>query len=321
MRARIEPSDELRALAAGQGGVISAEQVTLLGLPKDSLERQIRNGHWQRLAIGIYHLGVGAPTWHGKAWAGVLIGGPDARLSGEAAGHLWGILDEPPETIEVLVPESRQLTARGCWTFPRERPGVRSARSSGEPPRTAIADTVVDLCAATDSERVVDLITKAVQGRRVNAEELLACVQRRRRLRNRLAMLALLSDVEEGAESTLELRYLHDVERAHGLPRGVRQQRGRSGKEVRDVLYEEFATIVELDGVVHALRRLRDMNRDNAALLRGEVSLRYGWSDVTSSPCQVAWQVASLLVSRGWSGLPTRCPRCRSASDSDMANA
>lgn len=137
-------------------------------------------------------------------------------------------------------------------------------------------------------------------------------------MRNRPTMLALLGEVEEGAESPLELRYLHDVERAHGLPRGVRQHRSRRGSEVRDILYEEYATIVELDGVVHALRRLRDMRRDNAALLQGRISLRYGWPDVTGSPCQVAWQVAALLSARGWNGRPTRCPRSDRASDADL---
>lgn len=84
------------------------------------------------------------------------------------------------------------------------------------------------------------------------------------------------------------------------------------------MLYDEFATIVELDGQLHIARRFRDMRRDNAALLDGEVTLRYGWSDVTARPCQVAWEVAALLTSRGWSGLPTRCPRCQAATDADL---
>lgn len=132
-------------------------------------------------------------------------------------------------------------------------------------------------------------------------------------------MLGLLTEVEAGAESELELRYLHDVERPHGLPCGVRQRRSRSGKEVRDVLYEDYGTIVELDGAVHALRRLRDMHRDNGALMAGLVSLRYGWPDVTGSPCQVAWQIAALLVARGWGGLPTRCAQCEKAGDADLS--
>ena len=90
------------------------------------------------------------------------------------------------------------------------------------------------------------------------------------------------------------------------------------GRAFRDTRYEQFATLVELDGQLHALERLRDARRDNAALLEGEVTLRYGWHDVTESPCQVAWQVATILAGHGWMGVPERCPRCTTASDADL---
>lgn len=318
MHARIEPSTQLRALAAAQAGVVSAEQVRALGMPEASRRRWLRDGHAQRPAPVLYHLGVGSPSWSARAWTGVLLGGPHARLGGDAAGHLWGIVDDPPALIQVLVPVGRQVADREGWTFTRERPGVRSSRTVGEPPRTTITDTVVDLCADRDADGVVDVVTRAVQSRRVDADRLLACVRARRRLRNRATVLALLGDVGRGAESTLELRYLQDVERAHGLPAGVRQHRSRTGAEVRDVLYEDQTTLVELDGLAHLRRTLRDMRRDNAALIGGLATLRFGWSDVTGSPCQVAWQVGAVLVTRGWTGLPTRCHRCAAATDADL---
>lgn len=318
MYAPIDPPNQLRALAAAQGGVVSVGQVQALGSSRESLRRWVRDGHWRRLTTGVYYLGVGDPPWLARAWAGVLLGGSSARLGGEAAGHRWGLVDDPPEMIQVLVPLTRQVVARDCWSFLRERPGVRSARSVGEPPCTGIADTVVDLCADRDADGVVDLVTRAVQGRRVAAVQLLGCVRFRSRVPHRATLLALLGEVQQGAESTLELRYLRDVERAHGLPTGARQRRSRTRDEVRDVLYEDYATIVELDGLAHLRRVLRDMRRDNAALLGGMATLRFGWPDVTGSPCRVAWQVAAALVGRGWSGLPTRCPRCARATDTDL---
>jgi hypothetical protein len=68
----------------------------------------------------------------------------------------------------------------------------------------------------------------------------------------------------------------------------------------------------------HAGERLRDARRDNAALLDGEVTLRYGWRDVTERSRQVAWEMAAILRAQGWSGEPRRCPRCRAAGDSDL---
>jgi hypothetical protein len=108
------------------------------------------------------------------------------------------------------------------------------------------------------------------------------------------------------------VRYLHDVERAHGLPTGERQSRSTAG-DVRDVLYRRYATVVELDGRLghEGLGRFRDMRRDNAATLDGDVTLRYGDADIRTEPCAVAFQVAEVLIRRGWGGLPTRCRRCR----------
>ncbi|HEU5485202.1 MAG TPA: hypothetical protein VFU98_09860 [Microlunatus sp.] len=318
MRPRVRPSDELRALAAAQAGVVSADQTIFLRLPQDSRRRLLDDGEWRLLTRGVYYLGLGTPTWMAHAWAGVLVGGVDARLGFAAAGHLWGLVADPPTEIPVLVPATRQVAARECWTFPRERRGVRSAKSPGLPPRTTVADTVVDLSDVDDESGLVDLVTRAVQSRLVGVPELRQVVRSRRRLRHRQRLLALLGDVGEGAESALELRYLTDVERAHGLPQGVRQRRSRSGTEMRDVLYEQQGTIVELDGAVHAMSCVRDMRRDNRALLDGQVSLRYGWADVTGSPCHVAWQVAAILVSRGWTGFPVRCRRCANTPDAAL---
>jgi len=119
----------------------------------------------------------------------------------------------------------------------------------------------------------------------------------------------------EGIESALEWRYRRDVERPHALPHPLRQDvlGGPATSARRDVYYEEQHVVVELDGRLgHAgLGAFRDASRDNAAAVRGDVTLRYGWIDVVTSPCQVAWQVAAVLVSRGWAGIARACgPKC-----------
>jgi hypothetical protein len=251
--------------------------------------------------------------WITLAWAGVLLGRASARLGGRAAGYLGGLMDVPPALIEVRVPESRMVRSRSCWTFVRERPGVRPAASTGSPPRVPLEDTVLDLTdQATDARTVIDLVTRAVQTRRTTVTRLRSAVQGRCRLRHRL-LLEVLADVAAGAHSPLELRYLRDVERPHRLPKGERQ-RSRSGcPEARDVWYEPYRTVVELDGRLgHGGRgRFRDMRRDNASLVAGDATLRYGWEDVDDRACTVAWEVGGVLGDRGWTGQPAVCPRCR----------
>lgn len=288
-----------------------------MSFPLHSADRLVRQGHWRRLATGIYLVETGDPAWPARAWAGVLLGGPRSRLGFSAAGHLWGLVDEP-RSVSVLVPKGRDIVDRDSWVFRRETSGVRDARSPGAPPRTTIEDTVVDLCAEAEENQVLELVTKAVQGRRTTGRRILSCVDRRTRVRHRVHLHALLDDVIEGAQSALELRYLQDVERAHGLPRGTRQARAQRGRAYRDVRYDRYATLVELDGQVHVTEQLRDSRRDNAALLQGEVTLRYGWPDVTERSCLVAVEVAAILRARGWKDPLQRCPHCREALDADL---
>jgi hypothetical protein len=108
------------------------------------------------------------------------------------------------------------------------------------------------------------------------------------------------------------------VERAHGLPRAGRQVRVVRGGRVcyLDNLYGEVQVGVELDGVVaHPPgERWRDFQRDNAGVVDGIVTLRYGWADVTGRPCEVAGQVAAVLRGRGWAGYARPCgPSCAAA--------
>jgi hypothetical protein len=60
---------------------------------------------------------------------------------------------------------------------------------------------------------------------------------------------ASLLDVAEGARSPLELAFLRNVERAHGLPRSERQLRWGGRRVIWiDVDHLLFRTRVELDG-------------------------------------------------------------------------
>lgn len=314
MRPRQLPGEELRLLGEAQGGVLTAAQVGRAGLRRPAVERLLRDGQWQLLERALYYAGSTPPPWSAWAWAGVLLGGPSARLGGLAAAFLGGLVPDEPALVTVLVPFGEVHRSRQCWRFRRERPGVRG-RSTGFPPRTTVADTVLDLCDGATVDQAVGWVTAAVQDRRTSVEQLREGLAHRSRARHRLLLTDLLTDVAVGAESPLEVRYLRDVERAHDLPTARRQQPTDALPFLRDVLYEEFGLVVELDGRLghDGMGRFRDMSRDNRTLAAGRVSLRYGSADVYGTPCAVAVQVAGVLRQRGWTGPETRCPRCLSA--------
>lgn len=188
---------------------------------------------------------------------------------------------------------------------------MRSPASPGSPPRLSLEDVVLDLCEGAGPAELVDLLTLAVGTRRTSAARLRLALRARTRHSRRGLLEELLGDVAAGVRSPLEQRYLDDVERAHRLPTGRRQQ--RAGRPyLRDVVYEAYGLVVELDGRLGhtGLGAFRDMRRDNVATLAGEASLRYGSRDVAGSPCAVAWQVGAVLSARGWADLPSRCSRC-----------
>lgn len=320
VRVRVQPSAELLELAAAQAGVISRQQAERFGLGRNSLQRLVSEGGWQRLAQGLVLTRHGEPDWDAWAWAGVLRAGDRARLAGRSAAYLEGLITEPPEPIDILHPHGLHRPRTPHWVFHQEREGVRRMTSVGSPPRTWIEDTVLDLASTTlgagDRHDPLHWLSLAVQQRLTTTDRLLEGVHRRRRIAGRGELSEILGDVEDGAQSPLEYYYLRDVEQAHGLPRGRRQAPVRLERRRlwRDVYYEEFRLLVELDGETghSGLDRFRDYRRDNAALMSGDATLRYGWHDVRRASCEVAGQVAVLLIRGGWQGTPTSCPRCPS---------
>lgn len=103
-------------------------------------------------------------------------------------------------------------------------------------------------------------------------------------------------------------------QRAQGQQTQGQRTQGQQTQLV-DVRYRRLRTRVELDGRLgheEARARWRDYARDNAGVVAGDVTLRYGFADVAGRPCEVAGQVADTLRARGWSGHPRRCgPACR----------
>jgi hypothetical protein len=144
------------------------------------------------------------------------------------------------------------------------------------------------------------------------AKRLRDSLDRRRRVRWRSLLLGVLADIEDGVASLLEQRFQRDVERRHHLPAGSRnlmEVSGFGGRWYRDVRYQTWRVVVELDGrEAHPAEGLfRDMDRDNRAAFAGEQVLRYGWREVVSDPCNVAAQVGRVLALGGWPGSPRPC--------------
>jgi len=277
-----------RSQLQGQSGVVSRRQAQDAGFRDDAIDRRLRSGTWQRLHRSVYATFTGELSREARLWAAVLHAGPGAVLSHATAAEVHGLIDKPTGKIHVSVPASRRPSQyakmRGV-VIHRSRGLVAEWQPPWHLPRTSVEDTVLDLISAARSfDDAYGWISAAV-GRRLTTPELLGkTLAARPRMRWRAWVTAALRDAAEGVHSPLERRYVHGVERAHGLPAARRQARRRHGSGTRylDNLYEEYDLCVEVDGkAAHpAEGRWRDTRRDNANLARGARTLRYGWPDV-----------------------------------------
>lgn len=254
----LAPVDDVGALATAQGGVLARRQLRELGATRAFVLSHLRARRWRRVLPGVYAVFTGPLPFDTRVWAALLYAGPAAVGSHSTAAWLLGLGGEAPEVIDVSVPHGKRCA--------RSRPGVRVRQSrrlaqkrhpSRRPPQTRLEDTVLDLMdEARSADQVIDLVLRACQHRLTTPARLAAHARRRKRLRWRRLLADVLSEVRQGVRSTIERRYLRDVERTlvtrrlkwlrcssnaggkggpAGAARTVRSTRlTRAGAEIRD---------------------------------------------------------------------------------------
>ncbi len=296
---------KLSELATLQLGVLSRAQVLASGLTDEVITARISRGSWQRLFPGVYAVFSGEVSREAALWAAVLYAGRGAMLSHQTAAELWKLTDEPSSLIHVTIPADRRVTKQPGLVLHLSARAKLAVHPSRNPPRSQVEETVIDLCGiADDLDTAVGWLTRAIGRRLTTRDKLRVALEARSRLRWRAPLAELLSPDSAGIHSVLEYRYVRDVERPHRFPAATRQAQSRLGgrNQYRDTLYEAYKTAVELDGrVAHpGDTRWDDIHRDNAAASTGLTTLRYGWLEVTVTPCQVAAEIAAVLTARGY---------------------
>lgn len=300
-------------LLARQEGVISRSQALGAGLRPHDLDRLRRRREWTLLRPGIFLDHTGEPSWRQLAWAAVLGHWPAALFGVSAIVESGG----PGELIHVAIDRRRGR--------PRPVPGVKvhfvcrleeKVRWNQSPPRMRYEEAVLDVAAAAGSDLdAVAALAGACGSRRTTAERLLDALAARSRIARRTWLESVLRDVAEGTHSVLEHGYLA-LERAHGLPRAMRQHREvtAAGVVYRDATYDALATI-ELDGhAVHARweQRESDLARDLDTPASGGATVRLGYHQVHGIGCTTIAKVVAFLRSRGMTidVHPCRNPEC-----------
>jgi very-short-patch-repair endonuclease len=279
-----------------QGQIVSRTQLFAAGWSEADVRRRLRSRRWRTVHPGVYVTHTGAVGYDEQLVAALLYAGPEAAWSHYTAAEQLGLIKpDDRRPVYVVIPWRRRVRSRPNILISRDKHWEQRL-AAGIPPRRRLEHAVLDIVGISGSlDDAAAVVAEACQSGRVGAGQIERALAGRPQLRHRAALAAILADVAAGSHSLLELRYLRDVERAHGLPRGHRQR--AVDNDFTDVAYLPYGLVVELDGRFHFAprQRWRDLERDNRAALRTETTLRYGWLDITSRPCAAAVQVLQVM--------------------------
>ena len=302
-----------------QGGLISRRQALRAGMTKTEIARLLRRSTWVAVHDGVYIGHNGPRTWLERAWSAVLWAEP-AALSHQSALRVAdgpGRRGRDDELIHVAVGRARRLVPPPGVIVHRTDHLEERAQWNLGPPRIRYHDAVLDVAAdSSDDLAATAVLADACGSRRTTAHKLLETLGRRRRIPRRAWLHGVLADVATGTCSVLEHGYLDLVERPHGLPIAHRQKpRPTSGGgTLQDAAYEEWETLVELDGRLYhssAEARSDDLDRDlDNAVEHDELTLRIGYRQVFRDGCVTAEKIGTVLNRRGWPGRVQPCPEC-----------
>jgi hypothetical protein len=318
-RLRAEARALVEELRAVQDGVVSRRQALAAGMTRVEVARLLRRGEWIAVHDGVYVGHNGPLGWPERAWAAVLWAEPAALTLDSAvrAAEGPGRRGRDESVVHVAVARHRRLVPPpGVMVHRTGHLDVRVAWNLS-PPRVRYSDAVLDLAAAAvDDLSAIAVLSDACGSRRTSAQRLLNALAGRAWIPRRNWLVSILTDVASGTCSVLEHGYLDLVERPHGLPTAKRQKPRPTagGGTLVDAAYEEWHTLVELDGrLFHSSTDARsdDMDRDlDNAVERDDITLRIGYRQVFRDACSTADRVGRVLARRGWGGSPTRCAKC-----------
>ncbi|MEP6797001.1 MAG: type IV toxin-antitoxin system AbiEi family antitoxin domain-containing protein, partial [Lapillicoccus sp.] len=282
--------DALARWTGTQHGLVTRRQCLRLGLSAKAVAWRLDSGRWVAAYPGVFQTMPGRSDWLSRAGAAVLVSGEGAVLSHASAAQTFGLdaaRSVDTDLVTISVPAHRRVTDREGIRVVRRRVVIAHDETLW-PPRTTVEETVLDLADETDADGALALFAEALRRGVTWDVALTAALGRRRAHRWKGLLLEAMADLGEGVESTFEVRFVRDVERAHGLPAGRRQQATGAGRRHHDSGYAGVKVLVELDGRAWhegLPRERRDARRDLATLTEGWVTVRAGWADVAVTPC------------------------------------
>jgi very-short-patch-repair endonuclease len=284
-------------VAARQHGVITARQLTSLGVGRGALAHRIKRGLLHPIHRGVYLWGAPGTGLLGRSQAAALVCGADALLTHDASAALQGFRRAPAGPLDVTVP-GRRVRVRGLRTH--ESPIVECERRTVRGiPVSSPARALLEIAPRLTTRELGDAVEQAQIKRLVTKQDIERAIER---AGPRPGVVALRALLEEPAftRSRAERRVVA-LTRAARLPPPVFNAMVE-GYEV-DALWRRERVVLEYDSYeFHRTKAalVRDRAK-TAALQRARYTvLRTTWVELTKqSHALIARTAEALALSAG----------------------
>jgi very-short-patch-repair endonuclease/predicted transcriptional regulator of viral defense system len=285
------------AVAERQLGLVTTEQLNMVGLSRDAIMTRCRRGNLHRVYHGVYLLGIPPMPPGARELAAVLACGGSGLVSHRSAAVLWGMVDPLP-SMHVTVVGRKYRSREGLKVHRSSHLDPLDATTKNGIPLTAPARTLIDFAGEADDSELERAISEARMQRLVDDRDLEAALRRAGNRRGVARMREILrSEGEPGytrSEAERQMRRL--IEQARLPPPRVNARIG--GFEV-DFYWPGHKLIVEVDGFrFHGHRAAfeRDRRKDMTLVAAGYLVIRVTWRQLTEEPLAVAATIASALA-------------------------
>jgi hypothetical protein len=272
---------------------VTRSQLVRAGIALGEIKHRLRTGVLLREHRGVYRVGHRAPSLEARYLAAVLACGPEARLSGTAAAHIFGLLKGASPPPEVTTPLKRRVDGA---TIRRTRLDARDTTTYRGIPITTVPRTLTDLAAHLPLDALARALHEATVKFKTTPAHVDAVLHRRPRCPGAAKLRTILHGDAPITLSALEKRFLELLE-GQGLP--LPNTNRRTGSHYVDCRWPTHRLTVELDSYrFHSSRHAweQDRRRDREARARGDELRRYTWGDVFEEPDLMLAELHTLLA-------------------------
>jgi hypothetical protein len=303
-RNRAKGDQGIAAIATGQDGVISVNQLRASGLSAQAASQRASRSRLHRVHRGVYSVGHEAIGSRGHLLAAVLACGSGSAISHLSAAALWSLRVPAPVVIDVIVPCETGRKIDGIRARRCRYPTADEVTRHEGIPCTTPSRTLVDLAGTLGRSSLRRAVEQAVVLRLLDIAALdLAMAQAKGRrgipaLRSIVAPWCAWKDLPR-LRSLLEAHLL-PVLAELGIPRPRCNVKVRVAGEVVevDLLWESERLAIETDGEeTHGTPAAfqHDRWRDQVLTAAGYRVARVSWRQVVDEPKAVATRIGRML--------------------------